>query len=209
MKYNIDDVHARAKVTGGCSKTWDRPQLFQLSAKPVKQFPDCGCFASKGFCNPEFGKAKTITLLAGLQSLAADTPPTDNNEVVPAAVTSGFEVNATAQWRATIAVRVKGTSAFGTGGREKLGMLERIPDKGSKVHRSICHTDSMSSDAVGHVKPQRDEVEAVDVLPLLEAAVDLPGIAEETDGVEPELIVKAKRLGFNLRETIVRKHRNR
>lgn len=77
-------------------------------------------------------------------------------------------------------------------------MLEGVPDEGAQINRAIGHTKGKTSDVVGHVEPQRDKVEAVDSLPVIEATVDFPGIPEIKNGVEPELIIKAKRLGLNL-----------
>lgn len=56
----------------------------------------------------------------------------------------------------------------------------------------------MLADAVSHTEFERYEVEAVDVFPVIEAAEDFPGVPEEKDGVEPELIMEVKRLNLNL-----------
>lgn len=56
----------------------------------------------------------------------------------------------------------------------------------------------MAAYAVGHVELQQDEVEAVDVFPIIEAADDFPVVAEIENGVQPEFVVEAKRLSLNL-----------
>lgn len=77
-------------------------------------------------------------------------------------------------------------------------MLEGVPDEGAQEYRAFVHRQGKTANVVGHVEPQRDEVEAVDGLPVIEATVDFPGVPEVKNGVEPELIMKAKRLGLNL-----------
>ena len=56
----------------------------------------------------------------------------------------------------------------------------------------------MPADAVSHTEFERYKVEAVDVFPVIEAAVEFPGVPEEKYGVEPELIMEVKRLKLNL-----------
>ena len=56
----------------------------------------------------------------------------------------------------------------------------------------------MTADTVSYTELKRYEVEAVDVFPVIEAAVYFPGVPEEKDGVEPELIIEVKRLNLNL-----------
>ena len=56
----------------------------------------------------------------------------------------------------------------------------------------------MPADAVSHTELERYAVEAVDVFPVIETTVDFPGVPEEKDGVEPELIMEVKRLNLNL-----------
>ena len=56
----------------------------------------------------------------------------------------------------------------------------------------------MTTDTVSYTDLERYEVEAVDVFPVIEAALDFPGVPEEKDGVEPELIMEVKRLNLNL-----------
>ena len=56
----------------------------------------------------------------------------------------------------------------------------------------------MTADTVSNTELERYEVEAVDVFPVIEAALYFPGVPEEKDGVEPELIMEVKRLNLNL-----------
>lgn len=77
-------------------------------------------------------------------------------------------------------------------------MHQAVPDEGAQVDGTIGHGDGMTADAVGHVELQRDEVEAVDVFPVIEPTEDFPVVPEIENGVEPKFVVEAKRLGLNL-----------
>ena len=81
-------------------------------------------------------------------------------------------------------------------------MFEGVPDEGAQVDGTIGHGDGMTSDGVGHVQLQGDKVEAVDVFPVIVPADDFAVVPEIEDGVEPELVVKVKRLGLNLGKAI-------
>ena len=77
-------------------------------------------------------------------------------------------------------------------------MLDGVPDEGAQVDGTIGHRDGMTSDRIGHVQLQGDEVEAVDVFPVIVPVDDFAVVPEIEDCVEPELVVKEKRLGLYL-----------
>ena len=67
-------------------------------------------------------------------------------------------------------------------------MLEGVPDEGAQVDGTIGHGDEMTADTVGHVELQRNEVEAVDSLPVIKPTEYFPVVPEIENGVEPKLV---------------------
>ena len=86
-------------------------------------------------------------------------------------------------------------------------MHKAVPDEGAQVDGTIGHRDGMTANAIGHIELQRDEVEAVDVFPVIEPTEDFPVVPEIENGVVPKLVVEAKRLGFNRSKTFFRTHK--
>ena len=71
-------------------------------------------------------------------------------------------------------------------------MVEGILDKGAQPYRIWSQLDNYPGDTVGHLQIQRDEVEPVNVLPLVEMGVYHIGVTVEGLGEETLLLGRAQ-----------------
>lgn len=164
-----------------------RHELPASELKPIKQLLDGGSAAAGG---QEALAAGTVLRLRGAESLAAGKPAMDTDSPVPAALASSGNVDAATHRRAVVAIGIHGAPAAPASDGEQLRVLQAVADEGPEVDRGVGHADGTAGDAIAHVELERNEVKTVDVFPVIETAVNLRGIAEETEGVEPRLVRK-------------------
>ena len=87
-----------------------------------------------------------------------------------AAVRAGVaEVYTAGDGGAVVSVGVCGVTAF-AGSAEEFWVLDGVPKDGAQVVGWRCHGDGAAGEVVAHVQMEGDEVEAVDVLPLVKGA---------------------------------------
>lgn len=70
-------------------------------------------------------------------------------------------------------------------------MLQGAAHKGAQPDGIGCHFGYPAA-AVGHFHVQRDEIELVDVFPVIEAGVDFAGVLVEQFGAEALLLGRAQ-----------------
>lgn len=84
-----------------------------------------------------------------------------------AAVRAGVaEVYTAGDGGAVVSVGVCGVTAF-AGSAEEFWVLDGVPKDGAQVVGWRCHGDGAAGEVVAHVQMEGDEVEAIDVLPLV------------------------------------------
>ena len=175
--------------------------LSLIIPEPIQQLANGGrgaAFKFKQAVTPGVG------LLGGFEGLAALFPSGDHHVAAPAAVAIALQVYPAGKRRAAITIRVQGFAALRAAEREQIRMLQAISDEGSQVNGAIGHGDGMTADAVGHVELQWNEVEAVNIFPIIEPTEDFPVVPEIKDCVEPVLIIKLAGKGLNFCKTVVR-----
>ena len=127
------------------------------------------------------------------QGFASLEPPGDGLVALPAAGAVAFQVHPSAKRRANEAVGKYGVAAIGALKLEEVGMVPDCLDEGTQPNGVGSQFGGDSGDAVGHLHVQRDEVEPVDVLPVVEVLVDGVGVPVERLGEETLLLGRAQR----------------
>ncbi len=110
-------------------------------------------------------------------------PAGDGLKAFFAAAAFVFQIHPSAERGAYIAERLYRLIALRALDLEQVRMLQVASDEGAEpdgIGRDLCHP----AQAVGHLQIERDEVEAVDVFPLVEMGIDLAGMLVEHFGLE-------------------------
>ena len=126
------------------------------------------------------------------QGLAPLEPAGNDLIALPAAVAVAFQIHPAAERRADETEGEYGLAALGTLVLEKVGMVPDGLDEGAQPNGVGGQLGGDSSDTVGHLQVQGDEVEPVDVFPVVEADVKLVRVGIERLGEETLLLGRAQ-----------------
>ena len=121
---------------------------------------------------------------------------------MPPAFTPAFQMHYAAQWGANVTVRKYSLATLRAFELKEIRMLQGAAHEGAQPHRIRSNLGHPAA-AVGHFQVKGNEVEPVNVFPLVKAGIDFRCVLVEQLGVEQLLL---RRTPFVCLEEIVLFH---
>ena len=152
--------------------------------------------------HPELEVSSSVTLQLVTQCYCPDTPSGHHLISLLSALAFVFQVHPAAEWGTDVAMGEYSLLTLGTYNLKQFWMLQVTANKGSEPYRVRSNLGDPAH-AVGHLHVERDEVETVVVLPVIETGIDLVRVDVEQFGEETLLLGRAQ---SGLTEEIVLVH---
>ena len=165
--------------------------FLRLSPQLVQQVHDC-CRSRSGMKHLELMVSKHVGGYLVPQGLAPLEPAGNRLVALPAAVAVAFQIHPAAERGADETEREYGLATIGTLKLEEVGMVPDGLDEGAQPHGIRGQLGCDPGDAVGHLQVQRNEVEPVDVFPIVETGVEFVRVGIERLGEETLLLGRAQ-----------------